>query len=244
MNTKPILVSLGYNCEVSFRLEDYYGKLDSYLFSWSFEDSRIGFIKALENMEDVLKGELKLCPDHMIQDQRYKIRFHPRYDILPQTGEITDEQFIKAVEELKSRIDHLKNKTLDLCKSEKEIIFIIKVASKSVKSNVKYLSNLRVALDKIQISNYQIVAVFERNAALKEILALEDSRLKIRTVRKFAPLKHTDIMGDIRGWYKIINEFSGEAQQNYYANIKMRRKHIIPLMIENKLKRIILALQG
>ena len=53
MNTKPILVSLGYNCEVSFRLEDYYGKLDSYLFSWSFEDSRSGFIKALENMEDV-----------------------------------------------------------------------------------------------------------------------------------------------------------------------------------------------
>ena len=51
MNDKPVIVSLGYNCEISFRIEDYYGKLDSYLFSWSFEDSRKGFIKALEKLK-------------------------------------------------------------------------------------------------------------------------------------------------------------------------------------------------
>ena len=102
MNDKPVIVSLGYNCEISFRIEDYYGKLDSYLFSWSFEDSRKGFIKALENIEDVFEGDLELCPDHMIRDKKYQIRFHPRYDILPKFGETTDKQFEEAVKELKS----------------------------------------------------------------------------------------------------------------------------------------------
>ncbi len=239
MNTKPILVSLGYNCEVSFRLEDYYGKLDSYLFSWSFEDSRSGFIKALENMEDVLQGELKLCPDHMIQDVKYKIRFHPRYDILPKTGDTTDKQYIEAVDELKSRVDHLKKKTIDLFSGDHKIVFIIKVASARPENNIQYLAKVKAALDEYHISDYQIVAVFEKRAVSKEIRGLEDGGLKIRTVRKFAPLKHTDIMGDIRGWNKILKEFSGIGQTDYYANVMERRKHIIPLMIKNKVKRIL-----
>ena len=239
MNAKPILVSLGYNCEVSFRLEDYYSGLDSYLFSWSFEDSRSGFIKALANIEDVLQGELKLCPDHMIQDQKYQIRFHPRYDILPKTGTTTEEQYTEAVEELKSRIEHLKRKTLELFASDNNIVFIIKVESKSAENNIRYLERVRSVLDKYKILNYQIVAVFERRAAFKEIRDLEDDRLKIRTVRKFAPLKHTDIMGDIRGWYKILKEFSCVSQPDYFKNVMKRRKHIIPLMVKNKVKKII-----
>ena len=239
MNDKPVIVSLGYNCEISFRIEDYYGKLDSYLFSWSFEDSRKGFIKALENIEDVFEGDLELCSDHMIRDKKYQIRFHPRYDILPKFGETTDKQFEEAVKELKSRIDYLKSKTINLFNSNKRVVFIIKVESRDVSNNIKYINKVKEIFDGYKTLNYILVAVLEKKSLKKEIKDLESDRLKIRTVRKFAPIKHTDIMGDMSGWNKILREFSELDQDDFNRNVLKRRIHIIPLMVKNKINRII-----
>lgn len=239
MSDRPVFVSLGYNCEISFRIEDYFGELDSYLFSWSFEDSRRGFVNALKNLEDVFTGELELCPNHMILDKKYQMRFHPRYDILPKTGETTDEQYEKAVDELKSRIDHLKTKTLDLFNSGREVVFIMKVEGRPAEKNIQYLKVVRSVLDGYQAMPYKLIAVFEKKAVNDDILALEDEKLKIRSIRNFAPLNHTDIMGDVSGWHKIFKEFAPLEKDVFSANVFKRRKKIIPLMVINKIKKIL-----
>lgn len=239
MSDKPVFVSLGYNCEISFRIADYFGDLDSYLFSWSFEDSRKGFVRALSNLEDVFRGELELCPNHMILDKKYQMRFHPRYDILPKTGETTDEQYEQAVDELKSRIEHLKSKTISLFNSGREVVFIIKVERRPAENNIRYLKKVRSILDGYQAMPYKLIAVFEKKAVNKDILSLEDEKIKIRTVRKFAPLKHTDIMGDMIGWHRIFREFGGLEKDSFSANVFKRRKEIIPLMVKNKIKSIL-----
>ena len=48
------IVSLGYNCEVSFRIEDFtHEKINSYPFSWSYISDHKKFLEALQNLDDV-----------------------------------------------------------------------------------------------------------------------------------------------------------------------------------------------
>lgn len=239
MSEEPVLISLGYNCEVSFRLEDYFGGLDSYLFSWSYEEDRELFLKALKNTDDVFSGNVSLRDDHMFADETYKIKFHPRYDILSKSGAYTQKNYDEALSELQSRIKHLKEKTKELFASGRKVIFLVKVQDFGEEKNIKYIKALSNVLKEVVISgNFLLVAVLEKKNITKKISELEDSILRIRTVKKFAPVKHTDIWGDVKGWYKILFEFSQNDGRCYFKNVRDRRVKIIPKMIIGKIRRI------
>lgn len=234
-DNKPIIMSLGYNCEISFRIEDYFGKLDSYLYSWSFEEDRNAFLQSLQAIDSVFTGKIELQPDHMFRDEVYKIKFHPRYDILPKTGEVSLESYEKGLDELKERLEHLKQKTTAVFSGKRPIVFIMKVENKGVENNEKYILEAVEVLKKTVRTHFILVVVMEKKAVTSELLHIQSDVLLIRTLKKFAPVKHTDVIGDTRGWYKILREVTKCDSKCYFSNLKKRQRKIYPQIIMNKL---------
>lgn len=233
-------MSLGYNCEVSFRVEDYFGKLDSYLYSWSFEEDRLAFLKSLSSIDDVFCGEVQLRPDYMIRDEKYRIKFHPRYDILSKYEYPTPEAYQSALKELKDRVEHLKRKTIDVMQGSQPIVFLMKIEDQGEKNNILYLKNVLDILKRQVKCAFVLVAVMEQKSLTEAVRSLQEDILQIRTVKRFAPVKHTDIMGDIKGWYKILCEFSEVPSKCYYKNLWHRKIKLYPQMVFNKIKGIML----
>ncbi len=218
------IVSLGYNCEISFRIEDYFGKLNAMLFSWSYVLSREKFPDILRNTSLIFSEGETLCEDHMIQCNRTGLKFHPRYSVLPKVGEVSEEQYREAVEELYSRVRHLSEKFCDLCKSEKRTLFVIKLEDKGTEENVRFIRMVKNALDEIYISqNYVLTVVTLKTTMTPELSALQDEKIRIFSVKKFAPQKHTNIMGDVRGWYRLFYAVTGIDASDYFRSIRARR---------------------
>lgn len=219
-----VITSLGYNCEISFRLENYFGSINAMPFSWSYVMERELFPKALEHLEELFAGNVKLMEDQMIRCENFHIKFHPRYDILRRDGLPTEETYTQAVEELRGRVQHLKDKFAKLLKSEDKTLFLMKVENKGEEDNIKYIQEMYQTLEKLYFSkNYTLAVIMEENAVTDNIRALETARLKIRSLKRFAPRKHTDIMGDVRGWKKLIEELTGVKSDAYYLRLYQKR---------------------
>ena len=183
-----VIMSLGYNCEISFRLENFLGKIDAMPFSWSYVLERERFPKVLENMDILFTGELSLQEDHMIKCENTQIKFHPRYDILRVDGQVTDASYEKAVEELQGRVAHLKEKFTGVINSDKKILFFMKVEDKGTENNIAYVKAVEAVLkQKCKQGMFQLVVLMEKQAITQEILQLENDCLSIRSLKKFAP---------------------------------------------------------
>lgn len=218
------VVSLGYNCEVSFRIEDYFGNLNAMLFSWSYVLDRDKFPDILRKSSQIFsEGEI-LCEDHMVKCRWSELKFHPRYSVLPKVGAFTEEQYKEAVQELHSRVNHLSNKFCELCKSEKRTLFVIKLEDKGNEANIRFLKAVKDALDGVYVSrNYVLAVVTLKATVTSELSALQDNKLRVFTVKRFAPQKHTNIMGDVKGWYRMFYAMTGVASKNYFRCVRKRR---------------------
>lgn len=218
------VVSLGYNCEISFRLENFYGHINAMPFSWSYVIDRECFPKVLEDRKPLFSGELRLLEDNMIKCETTQIKFHPRYEILLKNGKITEESLAEATEELKSRVAHLKKKYNDLLNSNKSTLFLMKVENKGEIANIQYIEAVLEALRKTYASDkFTLAVLMEQKALTSEIQKLESEQLKIRTLKCFAPRKHTDIAGDVKGWNSILKELTGETGQGYWRRLWKKR---------------------
>lgn len=218
------IVSLGYNCEISFRLENFLGHIDAMPFSWSYVLDRELFPKVLEDMESLFRGELRLLDDNMIKCENTQIKFHPRYEILLKNGSATKESLAEATEELKSRVEHLKKKYNALLNSSKNTLFLMKVENNGETANIQYIEAVMEALRKTYVSGmFTLAVLIEQEAMTTEIKKLEGERLKIRALKCFAPRKHTDIAGDVKGWNRVLKELTGEIGQGYWRRLWMKR---------------------
>lgn len=219
-----VVTSLGYNCEISFRLENYFGSINAMPFSWSFILEREKFPQALDNIDKLFADEVELLEDNMILCKNYNIKFHPRYDILLKDGAPTEESTRMAVEELQQRVSHLKEKWKELVKSQKETIFLMKVENMGEAANLKYIQEVYQVLQKKYISKkFVLVVLMERGTDTEKIRGLETEKLKIRTLKRFAPKKHTDTMGDVWGWWRILNELTGKKNWKYFGRLWKKR---------------------
>lgn len=218
------VVSLGYNCEVSFRIEDYFGKLNAMLFSWSYVLDRDKFPDILRNTSQIFsEGEI-LCEDHMVKCRWSELKFHPRYTVLPKVGAFTKEQYKEAVQELYSRVEHLSDKFSELCRSGKRTLFVMKLEDKGNEENVRFMNAVIDALNESYVSQNYVLAVVALEAAVTpELSALQSDKLRVFKVKRFAPQKHTNIMGDIRGWYQMFYAVTGVASKNYFRCVRKRR---------------------
>ena len=233
------VVSLGYNCEISFRLENFFGKINAMPFSWAYVLEREKFPQVLENIEPLFAGEVRLLDDRMILCENTQIKFHPRYEVLQKDGKITEASLAEAVQELKSRVEHLKKKFVELAESDKRTLFLIKLENKGEEDNVRFVRAVTEALRKIYRSgSFTLVVLAEKDAVTPGLQGLEEEQVKIRTLKRFAPRKHTDIAGDVKGWYRILREMTGESGKGYGRRLwKKRREWFFAVLKKKLLKR-------
>lgn len=219
-----VITSLGYNCEISFRLENYFGSINALPFSWSFILEREKFPEVLNDIDKLFADEVELLEDNMILCKNYNIKFHPRYDVLLKEGSPTEESTRMAIEELKQRVFYLKDKWKKLFNSSKKTVFLMKVENKGELANLEYIQEVYDKLKKVYISGkFTLVVLLEKEAVTDKIRALETEKLKIRTLKCFAPKKHTDTMGDVWGWWRILNEITGKRNWKYFVRLWEKR---------------------
>lgn len=113
----------------------------------------------------------------------------------------------------------------------------MKILDSGNENNIKYISEVVETLKQVVSAKFRLVVVMEKKSVSSELLQMQNDILQIKTIRKFAPVKHTDIMGDIRGWYKILSEVSKIDSECYFRNLRKRQKEVYPQIIKNKIKK-------
>lgn len=219
MNKK--IISLGMNCEISFQIERYVNEWYSSLFSWAFVVNDDDFLKAIKNIDDVFTNEVHfhLPTVDMFMDEKYNIAFHgrtPKGEFLSEDGSIIDMvKYNEALDELKHRLNHLKNKFKSDLHSSDEKIYIKKyliepdIETWGGKERLILLINqLYSYLEKeTGGENYKLVVVLSKRDDVLEVTEIERERLFIRFVDHWAPYYDTRNGADNESWKKIFEEF-------------------------------------
>ncbi len=211
------VVSLGYNCEVSFRIIDALdgvndiASLHSYPYSWAYVFSRSLFYETFYNPNLFLSGEIELTPAKMLKCSASGISFHLKNhgeELLDEKGEFSDELYQKAVADTKSRIMHLYDKFINLVNSDKKTLFILKVSATNPTEDSDFIFEVyKILLSMYKSGRFTLLVVMEERSLSKEILKMECDRIKIRTVKEFANDCDTKEGGDREGWVRVIREF-------------------------------------
>lgn len=183
--------------------------MDSYPYSWAYCLDRKLFLESLDNLDDILTGDITLMPSGMFRCEKYQISFHAskEKDALFVDGKPNEEVVRLELASLKKKIKHLVEKFYSLFQSDKKSLFVIKVKHSESDENIKFVKDLFKKIDEYYKSkNFVLLVVFEEKYISNELLSLESDRLKIRGVKEFADDKHTDTTGDLEGWKKIFSE--------------------------------------
>lgn len=245
MKSYDEVISLGYNCEISFRIRDYYGKLCSWPFSWTYILDRDAFISALNNLDEVFQGEVHICQDDrvnsMIECDKYHICFHPRGEYVSIDGTIPIAIFPQAVAELRQRVKYLVEKfETAMSDGEKNYIFFIGLTDNGKTCDKEFIVNLENALNHICLKqNYTLVVVVPKKRYSKELEQLNTDKVKIRTIKYFGKQKCNDISTDMFGWGRIFREFLGDDNiWSFYRRINSHRLKRIISAIGRRIVRI------
>lgn len=240
MNRFDNVVGIGYNCEISFRIRNYFGKLDAQLFSWSYIYDRDLFLDAFVNPDKIYSGDMILKDNGMFECAVTKISFHPRHEVLDDKSRDREERIQWCKEELKERVQYLKEKHLDLLKSEKNTLFLLKVRPVEMNEDLSFVKAIYDLLRECyQSGKFMLVVLVPGKKYKKELMCLEGEKLQVRALRWFSPQKHTDIASDSRGWANVFNEFCEDHKKEFYKRERKQRQEIIPGMIRYKIRTIL-----
>ena len=209
------IISLGYNCEVTARLEDVFGdKFSHFLFTWSYEYDRELFLKALEELGNFSNEDYTVLPWGMIQNNRYRIGFHSRY---PKNELFNNDKSLTsavpaAIEELKSRVKYLAEKLENIFRQNKKVLFVIKLQYTGWNKDIEYIIKLNELIKKkFSCSNpkYKLLVVISRKNYPKLDLLYDKfpDNVDIGFVNAFAP--DSDVLngGDIIGWKRLLKKY-------------------------------------
>lgn len=254
------LVSLGWNCEVSFRIQDYLNRnIDSYLYSWVRVQNGEGLLRSLYHPEDVLAGNITLLDCGMLRCEKCQLDFHgigEKGKLFLENGAPNEEVVSETIKELRSRIGHTSDKFQKLLKSDKRSLFIWKlnenyIVDQQVLENIKkvfcFLSEKYVS------GKFVLMIVIEKKRCTEELLSLQNERLVVKNVQRVADKDNVMLDGDIDGWMEILARedlICGSAFQFIYLlYLKIRwrmKRHFcnIYLKIENVLVYIYHRIRG
>ena len=206
------IISLGYNCETSFMIDNYRNELNSYVYNWAFINDRKKFIDSLNNLDKILSEKITLLPWRMFKCEKYNINFHPAKTLegklFNADGSTNDENIEFAIVELKSRVQYLAKKLSNLFKSNKNTLFIIKIKGNNVENDLAYIKDLYETIKHLHISGkFTLCCIFEEKSFSSKISKLESDNLKIRKVNFFSNEATAIKNSDNNGWNKIFQEF-------------------------------------
>ena len=207
------IISLGYNCEVSFRIRDYYGKLDSTIYSWCYIKNRNDFLKSLDNPNCLVDDEKYLDSNGMYQCRNYDIVFHTKVSekaLFSKEEKVRLEAEEKAQIEMKERYTYLSQKFQSILKGKEDTLYIIKMQpwENDLEKNMQFLRSLQNKFANLGSPDcFRILVVLEKKVQNLPLLALENHQPYIRFVDCYAADNETENGGDIEGWRTILSEF-------------------------------------
>lgn len=212
------IISLGYNCEVSQRLSDIFSneKFEHYIYTWSYQYDRNLFIDSLNNLNNFINSNFSVLPWGMIKHEKFNIGFHSRYskqELLNSDNTYTQKVPL-AIEELKNRIKYLSEKLLNVLENKNNILFIIKLKFQDIHDDIKYISTLDKTIGeyfKNRKANYTILVVLSKEnypqKYIEQLININIKSIKFGIIESFAEDAHTDIDGDILGWYRLLKSY-------------------------------------
>ena len=209
------VVSLGFNCETSFKILAHFNTLSSYPYSWAYCQDRELFLESLKNMRSILSEEVEFLPDtNMIKCKKYNISFHikaRRDELKTRTGVLNDEACSEALNELRSRFNHLVDKMESLFKYGSNTLFIYKLKfTNDTDNDIDFIKRLIDTLNELYVSKrYTLLVVVEAAHAYK-FTPPEDPHIKIATVPNFTSIynvQEQECETLSEGWKEIADEY-------------------------------------
>lgn len=210
------IVSLGYNCEVSFRIEEYTAsKIESHFFSWTYVCDQGKMRYALENMENLLTGRYGGAGT-LLNFRDSNISFHSRPEavkkIFRPDGSLDIPEAELALAEMRPRYRHLAEKTRALMQSGESTLFVMKIQhfnqSIPVSEQVQNVQSvLDYLLEHFSGQQFLLLAVAERQNWNDAFASLQNEHLVVDRVEEFAPDYDTLNGGDIQGWMQLLSYY-------------------------------------
>lgn len=212
------IISLGYNCEVTFRFLKYFNFEETSLFNWAYTYSVNDLINILNNIYDIGKDGFAF-PNPLWECNKTRIRFHgKRADSKDASAEILEEDKI----ELTERTEYLREKFLKILRSNETKLYIYKIRHEELLrgEGMNAARQIREALLNMGGKNFKILIVYEKEENFKPE-QMEDCIF--RFVKYFA--HENDVTNKkymSNGWNEIYDEFG--ATKTHKKKIKKRYK--------------------
>lgn len=207
------IISLGYNCEVSFRIENYRGGVESYPFSWSYVLDQDSFGNALQRAID---GKLITGPYYVNQANMFlfsdcKCSFHSKAEnkgeLVNLDGSTNYEKAEIALEEIRARFQHLQEKFQKLFTGNESVLFIVKVQKRPIEIIKKNIYSIKDFFKNSGLKKWFLLAVLEETEWDETFEEMTDEHLAVDTVSCFAPDGDTRNGGPISEWLRLIDYY-------------------------------------
>ena len=213
MNKFSHIVSLGYNCEVSYRIMDYMGeKIESYPLSWAYMIEQNRIVEIFDHMDKLYNGNLIARSDGMFLVEELNLALHTTIDHsnIKNFSMQELEQFHENGErEIRERFRYLVSKWERLLKSDEATLFLLKIQQ----NDIAFLKDIEIWMQNNYISNnFFIVCVTCDDSLAQQIMKMNLTHIGGANIRGFATDDNTQFGGDINGWLTAIGYFDNMTE--------------------------------
>lgn len=207
------IVMTGYNCELAFRFLRSRGFLDATLFCWAGTTDFDEFLAICNRIDDLMTGDLLPPTKEMplFRCANTGLWAHGRSHAHVWTDDKPPSpDFVKAeADEVRSRIVHLKEKTLGYLRDGKSVLVIHKIRSKycTAEGADRTALAVKAAMERMGARNMTLLIVCEES--VRANFPERHPGYELRSVAKFSPEDDAlnAHLGDKRGWDVIFDEF-------------------------------------
>lgn len=207
------IISLGYNCEVSFQFFKKYNFVESSLFAWCNVVDCTNLTYVLKNLDLLTSKGLK-NRGSMYKDLATSIYFHSK-------DGYTEKE---ALAELTDRILYLKEKFIKTTYDGKKNLYIFKYPPLKHNTDVVYTNiiSLYQQLNKIVKNNFDLLIILEKE--MNTDLHFNEQNIYIRRVIFYTPENLvTSKPYDKKHYGKIFSEFCPDFKLEKTKNFKFER---------------------
>ena len=238
------IVSLGTNCEASFRIEDYTcHPLDAYIFSWTETHDPLKQLEALKDLHSLKESSWHPNEYKLAVNEKYDIAFHFKNlpgDLLDEHGKLNKEVYEAGLSELKSRMAHLIDKTEKLFENlvGDDILFVYKAemneaSQETPKYVTKVVKNLyKIVKNKLKNGNFFLMVTVANEKLFKYLTKhIRKPNLCFYLLSFFPPHYQRNLESDKKTWNRAFHSAFSKFEE-----YKFRKTHGFFKFILNKIR--------
>ena len=209
------IISLGYNCEVSFRIVEYLGgKTESFPLSWVYIKDQSNTVFILDHLSAITEAQrfpfVSQSGMFLVEELNIAVHSHVR----PQHPGAPESAFLdEASKEIRSRFAHLNEKWKDVLAGNDSVLFLLKLQDwRGQEKCAELIKELNAWLSsEFKSGKYLLVCFtaqrenYEHICQDKVIQSL--SKVRVNYIRFFAPDENTKDGGDRVSWLEAIDRW-------------------------------------